>query len=113
MAELTPQELEAIKSHHPSGRLPDSCYADGEPWPCLRYRLVSRIEELEKAVETAKDVAAFEAWWNADVPTPAIPEIGLYPAATSIPRRIYFGGTRDTAWAAWQAALAALEAGDG
>ena len=54
MSELTPQEREAIKSHHPSWRLPHSCYADGEPWPCLRYRLVARIEELEKVVGDAR-----------------------------------------------------------
>lgn len=90
-------ELEAIRARHED--VPDV------------LALCDEVERLRGV--RAADEARFDAWWNEDIPTPPMPEIDLYPTSPFTPRRIYFGpGNRSIAWAAWQAALAALEAGE-
>ena len=81
---------------------------------CGRLELEAEVERLRGVVEAARSESSFDAWWNADIPTPPMPEIDLYPTSPFTPRQIYFGpGNRSIAWDAWQAALAALEGGDG
>jgi hypothetical protein len=56
------------------------------------------------------DESAFEAWWNEGIPTPLQPEIDLYPTSPVTSRRIYYGGTRSLAWAAYQAGIERMKA---